>query len=152
HGSSAMFLPGQPSLDNLDDVPWSSLTHAYGNAVDVPDQIRALLHPDAKVRASVLFGFTCNIFHQGSIYPATAAAIPFFLEMLRFKAVQDREQILVLLAHLAVGFPSEHYAAFDLGTLVAGGNPLQDFAKRQAGTCHDHEDDVEEIGVMRDCY
>src|SRR5262249_28450694 len=89
---------------------------------------------------------------QGSIYPATAAAIPFFLEMLRFKGVQDREQILDLLAYLAVGFPSEHYASFNLGTLVAGGNPLQEFAKRQAGTCHDDEDDVEEIGVMRDCY
>ncbi|MEV1147390.1 hypothetical protein [Micromonospora sp. NPDC049799] len=29
-------------LAGLDDLPWESLHHAYGPAVDVPDQLRAL--------------------------------------------------------------------------------------------------------------
>ena len=147
-----MFLPGQPSLDTLDNVPWSTLTHAYGSAVDVPDQIRALLHEDAKVRTSVLFGFTCNIYHQGTIYPATVAAVPFFIEMLRYEGVEDRDQILELLAYLAVIYPNEHFANFELGPLVNGANPLQEFAKRKGSTWHDEVDGVEDIRVTSDCY
>ena len=91
-------------LDGLDSIDWSQLEHAYGPAVDVPDQIRALVSPDEKTRARALWELYGNIFHQGKRYEATAFAVPFLLEVLRESATPDRAELLELLASLAVGY------------------------------------------------
>lgn len=36
-------------LEGLDAVEWGKYEHAYGPAVDVPDQLRALASDDAEV-------------------------------------------------------------------------------------------------------
>jgi len=43
-----MLLPGQPTLNSLDSVPWSSSRHVYGSADDVPGQniLDLLAYPD----------------------------------------------------------------------------------------------------------
>lgn len=92
-------------LEKLDDIPWSGLTHAYGSAADVPSQIRTLLSEDPATVRSVLFTFTCNIFHQGSIYPATVAATPFLIELLQHDSEATQIGILDLLVHFATGYP-----------------------------------------------
>lgn len=67
-------------LDGLDGVEWSALSHAYGDAGDVPGLLRqaASGREAAGEALSELYG--C-LFHQGTVYPATAAAVPFLVEL-----------------------------------------------------------------------
>src|SRR5207237_10305385 len=46
-------LRGRSMLEGLDAVEWASLTHAYGEAADVPGLIRELLSSDPEVRTTV---------------------------------------------------------------------------------------------------
>lgn len=74
-------INGTGVLAGLTDIPWASLRHAYGPAGDVPGILRAILDGDqktAKEAASELFG---NIWHQGTVYQATAPAVPFLARL-----------------------------------------------------------------------
>jgi len=68
-------------LAGLTDIPWAELRHAYGSADDIPGILRAIADGDdetAKEAASELFG---NIWHQGTVYQATAPAVPFLARL-----------------------------------------------------------------------
>lgn len=90
-------LPPMPGdsvpLEELDRITWDELTHAYGPASDVPALLRAVLQggEDADEAWNDLHG---NIWHQGTVYEATAPAIPFLLGgfLDRCKAVENRRQ------------------------------------------------------------
>jgi len=103
-------------LEGLDTIDWESLKHAYGEATDVPSLLRALLSPDAKVREETIYGLFGNIWHQGTVYPATAAAVPFLYELIAAPDVQDKANIAHLLASIAdgVGYLEVH-AVGDFG-------------------------------------
>jgi hypothetical protein len=101
---------GARPLSEVDTVPWAKLTHAYGKAVDVPDQLRALSSSNEQDRWGALHVFYGNIFHQGSRYSASTVAIPFLLGLLDEEPTKDKDQILILLNHLAVGYHSEFLA------------------------------------------
>ncbi len=92
----------------LDTVDWSALTHAYGPADDLPGLLRDLCSPDARQRHKALHELYGNIFHQGSRYPATAAAVPFLARMAADPALPDRAALLELLAALAIGYDEAH--------------------------------------------
>ena len=62
-------------LAGLDEIDWSALTHAYGGAGDVPEQLRALADPDPARREWAVEKLFSNIFHQGTRYPASAPAV-----------------------------------------------------------------------------
>ncbi|MGV4985959.1 HEAT repeat domain-containing protein [Streptomyces sp. NRAIS4] len=104
-------------LAGLDAVDWPALTHAYGPADDVPGQLRALCSPDPDERHKALDALYGNIFHQGSRYPATAAAVPFLARMAADPALPGRAALVELLASLAVGYDEAHLPA---GVAVAG--------------------------------
>lgn len=95
--------PEFPMLEGLDSVNWSELEHAYGPAEDVPDLIRALLSDDVKKREEARWRLWGNIIHQGTVYAATAHAVPFFVELLDSPTVQDKPHLLVLVTSLACG-------------------------------------------------
>jgi hypothetical protein len=90
-------------LEGLDNVDWKSLTHAYGSAEDVPDQLRALAFGDTEERESAVWSLYGNIYHQGTVYQATAYAVPFLVEMITAPAFPKKEEVLLLLLHLASG-------------------------------------------------
>lgn len=93
----------EPLLDGLDDIAWNSLVHAYGAAGDVPELLRALLADDDEKRRNAqeeLFG---NIWHQGTVYEATAYAVPFLRELLARPDLRDRDAVLRLFASIADG-------------------------------------------------
>lgn len=100
-------LSGDPDLSMLDQIPWIELSHAYGAAIDVPEQIRTLVTADKDKRGGLLWGFTSNLFHQGSVYSATVAAIPLFQQLLRYQSVAEKPLILELLANFALGYPED---------------------------------------------
>jgi hypothetical protein len=93
----------QELLSAIDKVPWSKLDHAYGPATDVPDLIHALLSPNSQVRSDAWLKLHGNIWHQGTIYEATAHTVPIFLELLRQPATPAKHEILVFLALLFAG-------------------------------------------------
>ncbi len=86
-------------LDELDDVAWDRLGHAYGAATDVPGILREVAAGDADA-LSELFG---NIWHQGTVYEATAYAVPFLVELLDVPGT-DVTGLLGLLSVIADGY------------------------------------------------
>lgn len=90
-------------LETLDAIEWSSLTHAYGKATDVPGVLRSLLSTDQKERRQAISMFYSTILHQRTVYSATAAAVPFLYELLTTPDVQDKSEIAHLLTQIAVG-------------------------------------------------
>ncbi|WP_329369805.1 hypothetical protein [Streptomyces sp. NBC_01483] len=90
----------------LDDVQWSALTHAYGPAEDVPELIRALYQGDEETADEAIYELYGNIQHQGTVYPASAPAVPFLAHAVHH-ASGKRQELLVLLATLADHDPAD---------------------------------------------
>lgn len=90
-------------LEGLERIDWESLGHAYGPAGDVPGLVRGLASVEKKVRDDSLRALWGNIWHQGSVYEATAHAVPFLIELASSEKIQDRDLILIFLAALANG-------------------------------------------------
>ncbi|MFD3454790.1 hypothetical protein ACFWVC_21760 [Streptomyces sp. NPDC058691] len=89
--------------EELDLVDWSVLEHAYGPAGEVPGWIRALYteaNPETEDGESVVYELFNSINHQGSVYPATVAAVP-FLAHLAVHVDSYRAAILHLLTRFA---------------------------------------------------
>lgn len=70
-----------PFLAGLDAVAWDGLAHAYGPATDVPGLLRTLFSDSdsdsAEEAEEADYELWGRINHQGSVYPATPAAVPF---------------------------------------------------------------------------
>src|SRR5262249_6686057 len=88
---------------DLNDVPWASLQHAYGGATDTPRHLLGLASEDLRAREEAYVGLSLSIYHQGSIYPAAVATVPFLIEILRTPTPARKEEVLDLLALLATG-------------------------------------------------
>lgn len=157
---------GAAALDELDRVDWESLHHAYGVGAgdddapytDVADSLRRLAitdpgyEPLSETKASdgeapafadgmyLLYG---NIWHQGTIYQATAHAVPFLIAY----AVGDdtppaqRLSVIRLLADIGIassfdapeGFYAGSWGSADVGpntraAIAAGAERLRPFA------------------------
>lgn len=108
-------------LDGIDDVVWVSYHHAYGPAVDVPDDVRALRSRDPEVRADALGRLYGSVFHQGTRWRSSQHVVPFLVELASDPDTGHRSDIVGLLAHLAVGYPESWLArGFEEGGLVSG--------------------------------
>lgn len=61
----------------LDSPHWATLTHAYGEASDIPGLLRQLdALPDSLGESPPWFDLWSALAHQGDVYPATFAALP----------------------------------------------------------------------------
>jgi hypothetical protein len=85
---------------NFDAVDWARLTHAYGSAEAVPLLISLLTSLDDEERSSALDELFASINHQGTVYPASAPAIP-FLARAAIVAPGDRALIALLMAGMS---------------------------------------------------
>jgi hypothetical protein len=90
-------------LEGLDKIDWSKLAHAYGEATDVPDVLRALASGDEEERLEAQGELYGNLWHQGTVYEASAYAVPFFIELLESPNVRDKAFILSYLESLSGG-------------------------------------------------
>ncbi|QXE34060.1 hypothetical protein KQY30_06900 [Streptomyces sp. GMY02] len=86
---------------DLDAQPWADLQHAYGSAADVPGLLRGLASEDEEEGSAALDELYGSIFHQGSVYDATARAVP-YLARLAAAGVRSPD-LLVLLGGIAEG-------------------------------------------------
>lgn len=69
-------------MRDFDDIDWSSLSHAYGDASDVPHRLRALVGDNWEERDDAYFRLISSIWHQGDIYEATPQIVPFLLDLM----------------------------------------------------------------------
>ncbi|MFF8844596.1 PBS lyase [Streptomyces sp. NPDC015127] len=84
----------------IDEVDWASLAHAYGPAEDVPELLRGLASADPEEREHALDAMYGSVHHQGDVYDATLACIPFLMELVADPAVEDRGGIVELLTSI----------------------------------------------------
>lgn len=69
---------------SLDDVLWADLQHAYGNALDIPDLLRALAESTgskACYQDEPWLSLWSSLCHQGDIYTASYAAVPHIVHL-----------------------------------------------------------------------
>ncbi|MFC4907703.1 HEAT repeat domain-containing protein [Actinomadura gamaensis] len=100
-------------LAEIDDIDWASRTGAYGPAVEAPDILRAMASKDEETAAEGRDGFYSSLWHQGSVYPATTAAVPFLVELAVAPDVHERAELLFVLGALcdpAHSYGAEHAA------------------------------------------
>jgi hypothetical protein len=85
-------------LAGIDDIDWSSLTHAYGRATDSPGQLRAAFDGDAEAIEEL----EISLYHQGGcVYSAAAEAMPFLIGLGCEPAFAHRRLVLEILTSFA---------------------------------------------------
>lgn len=89
-------------LDGIEQVNWRGLQHVAGPAVDVPNLLRLLLCANPDVVRDAWDSLYAHIYHQGTIYQATGAAVPFLVRMLAADEPPAKVDLLSFLADLAV--------------------------------------------------
>jgi hypothetical protein len=97
-------LRGPPLLfevEGLDAIRWHEYTHAYGIATELPKDIQRLASSELEVREQALWDLSGSIYHQGTIYPATAVALPFLLRLACDPRTPDPIEIWELLEVIA---------------------------------------------------
>ena len=102
--------PFRMALECLDHVRWYELEHAYGNAFDIPKDIRRLTSIDDKTQSGALGRLYGTIYHQGSIFPATVTSIDPLLQIIANTSICNRGQIAELffdIAESAVATPEQ---------------------------------------------
>ena len=92
-------------LEGLDAVPWHDLHHAYGRADDVPGLIRDLAVGSETVRERAVDQLFGSLDHQGTVYEASAFAVPFLAHIAgdQRTPLRWRAWVLILLAGFADG-------------------------------------------------
>ncbi|MFI6416667.1 PBS lyase [Streptomyces sp. NPDC050842] len=81
----------------IDDVDWASMSHAYGDASDVPGLLRGLASSDGGEREIALDGMYGAVHHQGDVYDSTVACVPFLFELVATAGLPGRGEIVELL-------------------------------------------------------
>lgn len=99
--------------NGINAVPWSSLLHAYGEASDVAEALQNLRNSDPKKHKDGLAHLWSTIFHQGTRYTSTEAAIPYIAEVLADPNAPQRSGLARLLIGLALGY-EERFVPFGI--------------------------------------
>ncbi|NML51878.1 PBS lyase [Streptomyces sp. R302] len=84
-------------LTGIDDIDWTGLQHAYGDASDVPEMLRGLLSADADEREGALDALYGTVHHQGDVHDSTVACLPFLFEIATTPGPEGRGEVVELL-------------------------------------------------------
>jgi hypothetical protein len=90
-------------LRGLDEIPWSTFRHAYGEARDTPRHLRDVASTVAGTRGAAHEALVDSLVHQGSVHPAAVPAIRFLVELLDHPGIRDKDRIVSLIHDMAVG-------------------------------------------------
>src|SRR3954447_8087532 len=93
-------------LDGLDEVDWSGLDKAYGPASELPGLLRAVATGDPALTEAAIpegdLGLNWGLILDAGVYSATAAAVPFLVELAGDPGVLVPDQLLATVACAAV--------------------------------------------------
>jgi hypothetical protein len=92
-------------LTGIDAIDWTTLTHASGSASDVPGLLHDIASGGPDERREAISSLWGNIHHQGTVYAASAPAVPFLARLARAQSVppQDQVQLIWMIAAIASG-------------------------------------------------
>jgi hypothetical protein len=91
------------ALEDINKIDWSNFHHAHGEAVDFPPLFLATFSSNQRDREFSLKLLFETIWHQGTVYEASAYAVPFLFKALESPETPDKAVIAMLLACLADG-------------------------------------------------
>ncbi len=83
--------PVPEALAGVEEVDWSSVPSCYGETDDFALDLRGLLSDVPAVRRTALRNVYAETLHQGTVYVATARAIPFMVRALEHPNADVRE-------------------------------------------------------------
>lgn len=83
-------------LEGLDKVDWSNISHSHGPANEVPNWIKDLTSKSSNLKKKALENINDFLCHQGSVYPASLYAVPFFIELLNAENIDIKIKIEIL--------------------------------------------------------
>ena len=101
--SESFYAPKIKVLEGIDEIDWSALCHAYGEASNIPILLAATFSDNERKREFAFRELFETIWHQGTVYEASAYAIPFLLKTLESPETPDKTSVAILLACLANG-------------------------------------------------
>ena len=84
-------------------IPWADISHAYGPATEIPDLLRRMYGGED----DAWFEFWNLVMHQGTLYPATVAVIPVFLDWLADPEAPQRQPVWDFLREAARHRPED---------------------------------------------
>lgn len=103
-------MPERELISEIRAVDWHGLESTYGSGEVVRDIVLGLASRDeADLREAWEQISETNLQHQGTVYPATAAAAPFLCRIALDEATMFRAALIADLAYLATGY-DEPYA------------------------------------------
>src|ERR1041385_8634582 len=77
-------------LDGIEKIDWSTLQHAHGAASDFPILLLATYSENDRDREFALQLLYETVWHQGTVYEASAYAVPFLLRALQAPETPDQ--------------------------------------------------------------
>ncbi len=107
----------------IDSIPWGDLSHAYGSAEDIPEQLKTLWSGEEELIEKTLYSFFGNIYHQGTIYSATSYAVPFLIQALAICPISQQASLTSLLSCIAHGmsYKVQHQHLWEEGGIFSDG-------------------------------
>lgn len=88
--------------NNLFDIPWNQLEDAYGKADEVPYYLLGLVSDNNHDQVYGSYGMYSAVTHQGSVYTASKACIPFLVDMLKLDD-ESSDLAMNILTRIAIG-------------------------------------------------
>jgi len=91
-------------VPSLDEIDWAALDDAYGSAAKIPELLRRA-EADTRhghVTGSTWFELWSSLCHQGDIYTASYAALPFLIRLAEQPNYQTQYDPLLLAASIDV--------------------------------------------------
>ncbi|SIN36710.1 hypothetical protein [Micromonospora cremea] len=85
------------------EVDWSSVSHAFGSAIEIPALLRSIRSDSQEVRQRAYSDLVDLLVHQGSRFEASAAVAPHLIDIVADPAAPDRFAACQVLAAIAVG-------------------------------------------------
>src|SRR5690349_16068261 len=95
-------------LAGLNDIDWKNLEHAYGSAEDIPGLLVSLLG-SKEARNKANFDLASRIVHQGTVYSASAAVVPFLVNFLIEGGLSVEELVGWLCGLYYIGTSRPHF-------------------------------------------
>jgi hypothetical protein len=88
---------------SLAEIDWADLHHAYGRATEVPALLYAVMFATDDVRREAWWELWGNVHHQGTVYEATPASVPFLARIASDATHPERVNALAFLRAVALG-------------------------------------------------
>jgi len=109
--------------EDLETVDWGRLSNAFGSARSVPVFIRNLGSEDAQEREEALYALVMTILHQGSLFSATVAALPFLLRIVATPSHPARLGTMSLVREIVLRCRFEDHRKRKEALIAAGEDP-----------------------------